>query len=218
MEQSDLRVERKFVFGKFYENELYKFLLLNNFKKTFEKREVNSIYLDTCNFDNALDNINGVSNRKKLRIRWYNNDLDNLSFELKKKNKFCVLKKINTIKTKIDKKNYISELYAEFKNKYKNKQVSNYNFVLLISYKRNYLISNNKKIRATIDYDIKIKSINREKIIINQNETILEFKFPPKNEKYFREFFSEKKFNFRVQKYSKYVKAFSVLQNNGLIK
>ena len=85
MQYSDYRVERKFSFGKSKENELYNFLLLNNFNKTFENRIVNSIYLDTCNFDNALDNINGVSNRKKLRMRWYNNDLNNLSFETKKK-------------------------------------------------------------------------------------------------------------------------------------
>ena len=121
MQYSDYRVERKFSFGKSKENELYNFLLLNNFNKTFENRIVNSIYLDTCNFDNALDNINGVSNRKKLRMRWYNNDLNNLSFETKKKNNFCVLKKITKIKTKINKQNYITELNKEFKNKFKKK-------------------------------------------------------------------------------------------------
>ena len=150
MQYSDYRVERKFSFGKSKENELYNFLLLNNFNKTFENRIVNSIYLDTCNFDNALDNINGVSNRKKLRMRWYNNDLNNLSFETKKKNNFCVLKKITKIKTKINKQNYITELNKEFKNKFKKKLLFNYNLVLLVSYTRKYLVSSNKKIRATI--------------------------------------------------------------------
>ena len=31
-------------------------------------------------------------------------------------------------------------------------------------------------------------------------------------------FFNKRKFNFRVQKFSKYVKAFSLLQDNGLIR
>ena len=218
MQYSDYRVERKFSFGKSKENELYNFLLLNNFNKTFENRIVNSIYLDTCNFDNALDNINGVSNRKKLRMRWYNDDLNNLSFETKKKNNFCVLKKITKIKTKINKQNYITELNKEFKNNFKKKLLFNYDLVLLVSYTRKYLVSGNKKIRATIDYNIKVKSVNVENIPINLNDTILEFKFLPENEKYFREFFNKRKFNFRVQKFSKYVKAFSLLQDNGLIR
>ena len=88
----------------------------------------------------------------------------------------------------------------------------------MISYTRRYLISNNKKIRATIDYNIQTKSVSGENIIIKMNDTILEFKFSPENEKYFREFFNKRNFNFRVQKFSKYVKAFSTLQNNGLIK
>ena len=218
MQHSDLRVERKFSFGKSKENDLYHFLLLNNFSKTFENRTVNSIYLDTNNFDNALDNINGVSDRKKLRIRWYNDDLNNLSIELKKKNKFCVLKKITKIKPQISKENYIFDLNDEFEKKYKQKLFSNYKFILLISYTRKYLISNNKKIRATIDYDIVTKSINNHNINIKLPDTVLEFKFSPENEKYFREFFNKRNFNFRVQKFSKYIKAFSALQNNCLIK
>ena len=218
MQHSDLRVERKFSFGKSKENDLYHFLLLNNFSKTFENRTVNSIYLDTNNFDNALDNINGVSDRKKLRIRWYNDDLNNLSIELKKKNKFCVLKKITKIKPQISKENYIIDLNDEFEKKYKQKLFSNYKFILLISYTRKYLISNNKKIRATIDYDIVTKSINNHNINIKLPDTVLEFKFSPENEKYFREFFNKRNFNFRVQKFSKYIKAFSALQNNCLIK
>jgi hypothetical protein len=43
------------------------------FKKTFQNREVYSIYLDDSYLSSAKDNIIGVSERKKIRIRWYNN-------------------------------------------------------------------------------------------------------------------------------------------------
>ena len=59
------RIEKKFVFGKFKEDNLERILLLNGFSKTFPSRKINSIYLDTLNFDFAKDNINGVSKRKK---------------------------------------------------------------------------------------------------------------------------------------------------------
>ena len=85
MNNADLRIERKFSFGKNKEDELIKFLLLNNFKPKFERRVVNSIYLDTPNYNHVLDNINGVNEREKLRIRWYNDDYNNFSFENKKK-------------------------------------------------------------------------------------------------------------------------------------
>ena len=136
MNYADLRIERKFSFGKNKEDELNKFLLLNNFKPKFERRVVNSIYLDTPNYNHVLDNINGVNEREKLRIRWYNDDYNNFSFENKKKNKFCILKKIIKIKSKIRKNNFIEDFKNEFFNKYKKNLNFNYKVVLLVSYER----------------------------------------------------------------------------------
>ena len=58
------------------------------FNQIFSQRKIDSIYLDTRNFDFAKDNINGVSARKKLRFRWYNNDLKNVYLEEKEKEIF----------------------------------------------------------------------------------------------------------------------------------
>ena len=46
--------------------------------------------MDNLNFDSVKDNINGVSKRKKLRVRWYNNDFNKIYFEEKNKNNFFV--------------------------------------------------------------------------------------------------------------------------------
>ena len=57
---------KKFVLGKFKDDFLKKFLLINGFTKHYPDRKISSIYLDTNNYDFARDNINGVSERKKL--------------------------------------------------------------------------------------------------------------------------------------------------------
>ena len=49
------------------------------------------------------------------------------------------------------------------------------------------------------------------------NDTILEFKFNPNDEKFFRDFFLNKISYLRSQKYSKYVRSFLELENSGLI-
>ena len=57
--------------------------MINGFTQQYPDRNISSIYLDTLNYNFARDNINGVSERKKIRIRWYNNNLNNISIEEK---------------------------------------------------------------------------------------------------------------------------------------
>jgi SPX domain protein involved in polyphosphate accumulation len=214
---NDFRIEKKFVFGKFYESDIIKILLINGFTETFSSRKINSIYLDTQNFDFAKDNINGVSKRKKIRFRWYNNNLNEIFLEEKNKQNFQVNKIVSKIPFLVD-KNYIVRDLRKYLDENKNK-VSNYNykFVLKTSYLRTYWISSNKQLRATIDTNIKTSSINKLNNLFELNETILEFKFHPNNEDYFRKFYSLQTFNFRAKKFSKYIQSFNLLDDSGLI-
>ena len=82
------RIEKKFVLGKHKEDNLEKILITNGFKKYYFPRQINSLYLDTLNYDYAKDNINGVNERKKIRFRWYNDDYENIFLEEKKKRSF----------------------------------------------------------------------------------------------------------------------------------
>jgi SPX domain protein involved in polyphosphate accumulation len=214
---NDFRIEKKFVFGKFYESNIIKILLTNGFTETFSSRKINSIYLDTQNFDFAKDNINGVNKRKKIRFRWYNNNLNEIFLEEKNKQNFQVNKIVSKIPFLVD-KDYIVRDLKRYLDANKNK-VSNYNykFVLKTIYTRSYWISSNKQLRATIDTNIKTSSINKLNNLFDLNETILEFKFHPNNEDYFRKFFSLQNFNFRTKKYSKYIQSFFLLDESGLI-
>ena len=214
---NEIRVEKKFVFGKFKEDYLEKVLLLNGFSKTYSPRNISSIYLDTLNFDFAKDNINGVSKRKKIRFRWYNNDFDNIYLEEKNKQNFFVKKNINKISNLVSQNINIDDLKNFFFRKNKDFNTFNYRFVLKTNYFRSYWISNDKKIRATIDSNLKVSPIDNLSRKLDLNETILEFKFSSSEEKSFRNFIFKNNFNFRTNKYSKYLQSFNLLENSGLI-
>tara|TARA_B100001540_G_scaffold315021_1_gene341241 strand:+ start:538 stop:1191 length:654 start_codon:yes stop_codon:yes gene_type:complete len=211
------RIEKKFVAGKFKDDFFKKFLIVNGFTKQFPDRTISSVYLDTVNYDFARDNINGVSERKKIRFRWYNDDLERIYIEEKNKRNFTVWKNIKKMDFQINKKKIAENLKNNFlKIKFKNKNNFNYKFVLKTNYKRSYWLSNNKKIRATIDIDINASPINNLSKPIYLGDTVLEFKFHPMYEKYFRNFFTNKISHLRMQKYSKYVRSFIELENSGL--
>jgi len=216
MIRSDCRIEKKFILGKYQNDKIEKLLLINGFTQIFLPRRINSIYLDTHNFDFAKDNINGVSKRKKIRFRWYNDNLNEIFLEEKNKQNFQVTKIVSKIPFIVD-KNYIVRDLKKYLDENNNK-VSNYNykFVLKTSYLRTYWISNDKLLRATIDTDIKTSSINNLNNLFHLNETILEFKFSPNKEKQFRDFYFNK-LNFRTKKYSKYIQSFFLLDESGLI-
>ena len=216
--KTDSRIERKFTVGvnnyEFFE----KFLKLNSFKRTYENRDVSSIYFDTLNYDFLRANIDGIGSRKKYRIRWYNNDYKNIFFEEKRKKNFLVSKKINKINFLFSEENFKENLNDFFlSDKDLNSKDYNLQIVLKTNYKRSYWLSNNKKIRATIDTGLNTSPhlcLNR---IIKLPETILEFKYLPEYEDYFRDFFKRFGSGLRVVKYSKYVKSFFELNNSGFV-
>ena len=211
------RIEKKFVFGKFREDDLEKILISNGFLRLYPSRYINSIYLDTLNFDFAKDNINGVSKRKKIRFRWYNQDFSNIFLEEKNKQNFQVIKIINktiSIESKDKLIESLKEYFFNLKKKYNN---LNYKFVLKTNYLRSYWISNDKKIRATIDTKLNTSPVNNLEYKLDLNETILEFKFSHLYENNFRDLFFNNNLNLRTKKYSKYLQSFNILENSGLI-
>ena len=211
------RIEKKFVFGKYKVDFLEKILISKGFIKSFSSRNVSSIYLDTFNFDFVKDNINGVSQRKKIRFRWYNDDFSKIYLEEKNKQNFLVKKNISkAINLKKD-QNLVQNLQKYFLNLDQIYNNFNFRFVLKTNYLRSYWINNQKNIRATIDTNLSTSPINDLNRKLDLNETILEFKFSPSNEGLFRNLFSQNNFNLRSKKYSKYLQSFSILDDSGLI-
>lgn len=162
------RYERKWVFKNINSLELIKSLLRSKFMFNFqyEKRKVNSLYFDDINLSSIRENLDGVSMKTKYRVRWYGDKekILNSNFEIKKKKEFETNKETFSFeeidnlliynKSNIEK---INELITE-KFKIKKKLIP----ILTTHYNREYLISNNGLVRATVDYNLQSRSLNNK--------------------------------------------------------
>ena len=212
------RLEKKFVYN--IGDESFKIFIINGmFKEIFSPRVVNSIYFDTPVYHDVWDNINGFGNRKKIRIRWYDN-LDNSSVFIEEK------KKKNSVTQKTVNKLGVFRNYKELNEFINNEKFIKQDFILkrklnikrtiFIQYKRNYFELPNKKLRLTIDRNLKIYN-NYPLNYIDLDKTILELKYKPIYSSYVNNFIYENKLNNRNQKFSKYVNSFLQLNDSALI-
>tara|TARA_Y100000590_G_C15521902_1_gene939679 strand:- start:187 stop:861 length:675 start_codon:yes stop_codon:yes gene_type:complete len=207
------RFERKWIFRSGNYLALINSLLRSNlfFLNNYPRRSVNSIYFDDYNFSSIRENLDGVSNKKKIRIRWYGKEekLKNPRLEIKSK------KGSETIKN-----NYsINELnnlrFNNIKDLEKIRNVINIKIkskkiiypILSTHYEREYFVSSNSKIRATVDYNLRsvyLKNLSQINIFKNFSKVcILELKYPTKLDKYLRE--NLKNITLRLSKNSKFV-------------
>ena len=210
------RFERKFA-ERLNNSYLFKkFLILRNFSKKYNQRVINSLYFDDLNFTSFKDNIDGNPRRFKIRIRWYDENIENLYLEIK--NKYGFLGWKNTIKLsninylKKDLKNYSNSQLEKTLNKIFKKNVFP---ILKTKYLREYYENPYNNIRATIDTKLEFSSV-RTYFNIKYDKEILEFKYPISKDKLFRECIISKN-NFRFQKFSKYVVGINLLNRNLLI-
>ena len=212
------RLEKKFVYeqGDF---SFQLFLISGMFKKIYPNRVVNSIYLDSHAHKDVWDNINGFGNRKKIRIRWYNNLLDTKAFlEVKKKIGFITQKQVAEL-AKF--KNYQNlDLFIKQEKYMKNELIIekkiNLKKILFIQYQRNYFELPNKKLRITIDTNLKIFQ-DYPLRYINIDKTIVELKYKVENSTYVNDFIKNNYLNNRNQKFSKYVNSFLEMHENAYI-
>ncbi|MBE6003274.1 MAG: polyphosphate polymerase domain-containing protein [Lachnospiraceae bacterium] len=82
------RTERKFVIGKFQAEKIFNRLLKALPGDPFAGNEpyfVRSLYFDSYYNDDYFDKLDGIKNRKKIRIRTYNRSDDIIKLELKQK-------------------------------------------------------------------------------------------------------------------------------------
>lgn len=155
------RIEYKYQINKNQLFEFKKYLNLINFKKKYKNRIVNSIYYDTNSLKFFRDSEEGLSNRKKIRIRSYNNEL-NFKYE----EKF----KINDERYKIS-KNLNSNILPKDLNDPK------YGILfpkLNVSYLREYYQKDH--MRITIDSNLIFKNFTSKYFKISHNDIVVEFK------------------------------------------
>ena len=211
------RYERKWVFHSIDHNQL--FILLNRsnflFMNQFSDRQVNSIYFDDENHTSIIQNIDGISEKKKYRLRWYGDfrTITNPTFEIKSKKGFEVSKK-NFDLPKMFPLNLLDYNDIEKIELLIN---NNFNFkyklfpILTTHYLRSYFISSNKLVRSTVDRNLKSLLLykNRNLNIIKEYEDIiLEFKYDLNLDEYVRSNLGN--ISSRLSKNSKFINAATI--------
>ena len=193
-----------------------------NLSELFEERQVNSFYYDTHNLKLARQNINGNSNRKKIRLRYYGDQrtLKDPQIEIKSKIGYVGTKKVILLNKKNQKKNnfYTIDQLNNIHELDLNIDTSLIDLkpVLFVTYLRKYFISKSNRFRFTFDENIAFKEIDftlNENFIINNQfinapESILEIKYDVRDE--INEFIDFLEFPFRVSRYSKYIQGLSL--------
>ncbi len=158
------------------------------FSEKHNVRRVNSLYLDDTNFTSARDNLTGISDRNKIRLRWYNKDKKPPFLEIKIKNNRLGYKKLFQIDSlqenflELNTKEITSECIKTMK---RNNIIFDSHLVptLQVSYDRKYF-EDKKGIRLTIDRNICFHnpSLHHKlysKLPIMYSQAIMEIKFDP---------------------------------------
>ncbi len=190
------RIENKFIvpWDKFFD--FKNWMMKNNFKKLYDKRNINSVYFDNKNFNIYKDSIEGTTPRKKIRIRTYSTNF------LNKKNEYSYEIKVSSAEGRFKKsKRFNNDVESIFNGIYDQQYGMCYP-VLNIIYEREYF--SNGKSRITIDRNIKYFKINGKRISNLprlDSSLIIENKSKFLNENTMMEFFI-----FENRRFSKYCK------------
>lgn len=138
----------------------------------YQPRYINNVYLDTFFHSYFFDHVNGVPKRKKVRVRWYgelegeDGAIDKLQLEIKKKDGTVMSKSVyqlasssldemlrpgglRELVTRSDCPASITGLVASLRP------------VLVNRYRREYFRTADKKVRITIDRDLRFYDVDR---------------------------------------------------------
>ncbi len=206
------RYERKFIIPGLNLAKVRSLIKLHPacFKQVYPRRTVNNIYLDSLDMRSYHDNLLGLGRRAKVRIRWYGGDFkkaENPVLEIKTKENllggkfhyplgnFGLNKNLNKILPEVIKKSEVPEI---IKPHLSDLRVSSVN-----SYSREYYISGDKKVRLTVDYDLRFYNQNIKMVGKDASNVILELKYDMENAN--KAGFISNRLPCRVAKNSKYV-------------
>lgn len=166
LEQDDLklaRYETKFVSQQAEFFRFKNWLLLNpyGFYSPYGKRTVNNIYFDNVDCDSYWENLTGCASRTKIRLRWYGTDpsINNATLEIKSKKNRLGFKQSRQITfekpiRELTYKQIVNTISSQLTDDF----LLRFNFcqtpILINHYSREYFLSNNKIVRATVDKNL----------------------------------------------------------------
>lgn len=220
------RYERKFTVPDKFSLKTVEQIIKRNkvlFREVFHIRQVNNIYFDTVRYNDYFDNVLGVSDRKKIRIRWYG---DTLGVIKKPMLEIKIKKGVVGDKWSYKLKPFV--LDNDFNNDFiqnvfkasslplpileSTKMVTP---TLLNSYSRKYFMSADNKFRVTLDFKLLYHKIgkrfnNFNLAPVSDENKIIELKYGLLDDKTANAISTQ--FPFRLNKNSKYVNGVNTIK------
>ena len=223
------RYERKFLYPYSTADDVIQRVVLCNpfgFREIYHRRTVNNIYFDSPAYHYYHQNVSGDAEREKIRLRWYGDQFgainapvleikkkygvvgDKLSFALSEIQKNLNTLGVSTLRTLIEEQLYKTDnlaLYARMKT---------LTSTLFNSYERRYFLSDCKRFRITVDYNMAFYNPNYphfESSKVAINDVVLELKYELDHDKSCRELTQH--FSSRLSKNSKYVRGVALINH-----
>lgn len=201
-----MRYERKYrIENQHYLQVLQEVMSIQGaFHSAYPDRWVNSIYLDNPDYGALRENLSGVSNRSKFRLRWYGDNYRTIEHPiLEEKVKVNLLGYKNTQQLKsttLSPDNIKSALDIDM---LKDLSIEP---VVMVRYLRTYLVSYDQSVRITIDRDLQYRGINNyavDPFPIYDEAIVLEIKYDQDIEEQIQDTLQSIKY--RLTKNSKFV-------------
>ena len=217
-EPRPLRYERKFVVDALTLPEVEALVRFHPalFSEVYPPRHVNNLYLDSPDLASYVDNLDGVRDRAKVRIRWYG-DLFGLVhrpvLELKIKQGLVGRKEAHELPAFLIDREFDSDRLARILSgaglsERLRHSVTTLDARLLNRYRRRYFLSSDGRVRLTMDSDLDFYRVGpRDHAFVarwrDRECTILELKYDVEHEERAAQVAS--RLPFRMTKNSKYV-------------
>tara|TARA_Y100001960_G_scaffold306828_1_gene362477 strand:- start:129 stop:836 length:708 start_codon:yes stop_codon:yes gene_type:complete len=220
MKTEGWRYERKFFIENYSKAEVINSIMQHPsiFKAIFQSRQVNNIYFDSFGFKYYIANVEGETEREKVRIRWYGERLgkvENPMLEFKIKRGHLGRKEYYPLNTfYMDEKNGSLDLLNMMQQATLPPRIQNDIRLLLPclanSYMRQYFLSSDKRFRLTVDTNIRIFELDHIRPAFREQHLpcrsiVMELKYSSSEEDDFDAREVANRFRFRSTKNSKYV-------------
>jgi SPX domain protein involved in polyphosphate accumulation len=160
------------------------------FQEIHHERAINSLYFDTRTFSNAFEKVDGLISRRKARIRWYGDlfgEINQPVLEIKAKENSVVWKRRYPLRP------FVLEISGDesaIRPEFERPEDALHPRVLLmsriptllVSYRRRYFLSADRRFRVTMDYPLKFyhRGMNKRRWISSLDKypaTIIELKY-----------------------------------------
>ena len=221
--QASGRYEIKLQYDGLHLSKVRQWILLHSlaFIPAYPSRQVNNIYFDTAGLDSLNDHLSGVGNRRKLRFRWYGENIDCAlgQLEIKQKINRIGWKYAYPIPTTLDLANLnwsqIHEIIQQHTEGIFLEMISVSRPVIINSYQRDYFVASDGQTRLTLDYETEafdqqlIQAPNIKYRIPLLNLVILEIKTETQHDVDLPSLVAE--FPLRTEKHSKFIAGMSAM-------